>query len=247
VASKSPTVIDGLSSVRAVRRKGGSQGPKTRSTPTHLPAQGREPPTAEDPLPSRARIGHTVIPEKHEIVCYECGYAFTLPGKIVDTYCPKCRKILKVADYTIEGEWTKNLKTIGTIEIKPGAVVRDASLVALRIVLAGDIEQATVQWCHVLEMQAGAKFNLGSMLVHDVHIAEGATIRLRRKLTCRNIEVRGTLRAPVHPSGSLKIMPGGMFGGEFHGSRLIVEDGGAMKAKVFLGTAEEKRKKRDKR
>ena len=247
MASKSPTVIDGLSSVRAVRRKGGSQAARTRRTPTHLPAQNRKPSAQAEPLSAVARIGHTVIPQKHDIVCYECGYAFTLPGKIKDTYCPKCRKILKVENFTIEGEWTRDLKTIGTIEIRPGAVVRDASLVALRIRLAGDIERASVPWCRTLDLLPGARFDLGTLALRDLNIAEGATIRLKRKVTCRNLEVRGTLRAPVYPSGCLRIMPGGMFGGEFHGSRLIVEDGGAMSAKVFLAKPEVKRAKRDKR
>lgn len=248
VASKSPTVIDGLSSVRAVRRSGDApKGPRTRSTPARLPGQTRPPPDSTGSILESARIGHTVLPEKHDIVCYECSYAFRLQGKIKDTYCPKCRKVLKVADFTIDGEWSRDLKTIGTIEIKPGSVVRNASLTALHIVLAGDIEQAAVKWCQVLDLHPGAKLNLDSLSIRDLNVIEGATIRLRQKLTCRNVEVRGTLKAPAYLSGHLKILPGGMFGGELHGNRLIVEDGGAMKAKVFMSQPEAKQKKHDKR
>ena len=236
MASKSPTVIDGLSSVRAVRKSGRSSGDaRTRSSPKELP--GEKAHAKEDrPLPpDQARIVHTVMPAKYEIWCYECGYTFTIQGRIQDTLCPKCRKTLKAADYTIDKEWKKDIKTIGVLTVEKGGIVKGATLVAREIILTGDITEATVRACRRLELHTGAKFDLKKIDYQDLHIAPDAKISIRQKVTCRNVQVHGTLRAKASLDGCLTVAAGGSFRGEYQGPSLKVEDGGHLKAKLVLG------------
>jgi cytoskeletal protein CcmA (bactofilin family) len=224
--------------VRAVRKSGrASRKARTRDSPRELPGEKAHPRDHKPTPPAQARIGHTVMPAKYEIWCYECEYTFTMQGRIQDTYCPKCRKPLKVADYTIDKEWKKNIKTIGVLTINQGGVVRDATLIAREIILAGDIEGATVRACRRLELRAGAKFDIKAIELQDLHVASEARISIRRRVVCRNVQVDGTLRAKAYLDGCLTVAEGGSFRGEYHGPRLRVEDGGSLKARIFLGTS----------
>ena len=243
MAADKPTVIDGFTSVQAVRRTGkGSSVARTRPSRTKLPATQTDKRKKKPPVTRATRIGHTVMPAKYEIVCYECEYAFTVQGRIQNsTFCPKCRKRLRYSDHVVDSVWTEDLKTIGTIEVKPEGVIRNADLVAREIILAGRIENSRVRVTCRLEICSGAKIDLRTVELRNLLIRAGAQFSIRRKLVCNNLEVAGTLRSRAFVEEQAVIKRGGHLLGEIHSPSLIVEEGGGLSADVSIGSREKSR------
>lgn len=238
-------VIDGFTSVQAVRRAGRrSKGSRTRPSRSKLPAVEAKPEKKEKKkIRSKpaTRIGHTVIPAKHEIVCYECGYTFTLQGRIHKPLCPKCHEFLDMTDHTIDSEWTKTIKTIGTVELKAEGVLKGAELIARDVILAGDAKDGAIRACRRLELCPGARFDIANVRMRDLVIRSGGKFTLRRKIVCRDLEIEGNFNARVYTEGIVTVKTGGFLLGEVHGPHLIVEEGGGLKAKVVVGIRKEGR------
>ena len=230
---KVPQIIDGFSSVQAVKRSGKGAAPRTRASSTRLPAQPE--PRASKSTEGEARIGHTAVPVTHELVCYQCDYAFKIRGHIHYTFCPKCKKQLDMGDHTVDGRLSIDVKTMGNIEVKPDAVLDNVTLVAQNIVLAGDARLATLQATRRLELRPGAKVDLKTVSARDFLVGPDMTFSTRRKLRCRQLEVGGTLRANVQAEEVAVLRATAAFSGELYCARLEVEDGARISAALYLG------------
>ena len=234
MAKNDGSYIDGFSSVRAVRRaktRGPGSKPKSAEPRRPAPKPAAKPP---DGAAAQTRIGQTAMPARYDILCYLCGYAFVVQGNLKDTLCPKCHKFLDVGDHVIDSEWTRDLQTVGRIEVKPGGHVKGATLLARSIVLAGNIEEATIKNCQTLELRTGARFDPKGILASDIVVHETATLSVTQPLACRNLDIRGKLTAKVTTEGVVTIRPGGCLRGTLRGPHLVVEDGGGLLARVKL-------------
>ena len=238
--SQDPNVIDGFSSVQAARRaKGRGAAPRLRPATDALPRlQGAAP--APDPASAKpaARIGHTVVPDRHDICCFECAYSFVLTGRLHDTFCPKCHAEMKAEDITIETDWTRPVQTIGTVDIKPSATLKNVRVIAQNVVLAGNAEDSTLQVCGCLDLCAGARFNMDSISLRDLVVRRGGRFSIRSTVNCRDLTVEGDIKAKIYTEGTITVRPGGWLRGEVHGHRVNVEEGGGLSAKLFIGPDE---------
>jgi len=237
-----PSVIDGLASVRAAQHAGrGAQGPRLRPSRTRLPAADKPPEAPRKPRGSgpASRIGHTAIPPRNEIVCYVCGYAFVLQGKIEKTYCPKCRHMLEMKHFVLEDEVGGVIRTIGTIEITERAKIgADAELVGGRIVVAGDARPARLRAGLSVEIRPGGRLEMERTTAPDLIVAPGGRFASASPVSCRNLTVSGEARARFSVEGLALVRPGGALCGEIRGARLVVEEGGGLKARVSVAKSE---------
>ncbi len=234
-------MIDGFSSVQAIRRQDGvskKQDPasKPETATPHAPmGEGGGQSRSASSAGAAAHIGTTAMPTRHELVCYSCGYAFTVTGRLEKLFCSKCRTQLETGSVRIEGNWSEDVKTVGVVEILPQAVVKGATLTGTDIRIAGDVTDATLKPTRRLELADGAQVPLAVLRDQDLWICEGAELRMDGPVYCRNIEIYGLLRADLYPSGSVTIKPGGCLSGSLQSAHLIVEDGGGLLADVRVG------------
>lgn len=231
-ALRKSTEVDGLSLVRAIRhaREAGHEPPPSAAPP---PEKKPEPPA--DGKEREARIGRTALPPKNEIHCYECGYAFLQTGRLTTLLCPKCRKKLDQADYTIESECTESLRTTGNIRLAAGAVLKSGALVARDIVLAGEVEGGTVKAHRRLTIEAGATFDPDLLSAPDLTVESGAEFKFSGKRVFRSLEVAGVLDGHVAVGGLIHVRAGGHLKGRVQGAHLSIDDGGGLTADVEIG------------
>jgi cytoskeletal protein CcmA (bactofilin family) len=226
-------MIDGLTSVRAARHAGESgrrRRFKARPSQTRLPEK-KQPPPPDGKRPA-ARIGHTAVPQRNELLCYECGYAFVITGRIHNVICPKCHRKLLMEDLSIDSEWARDVKTIGNVAILKGGRLTGGSIVARDVILEGDARQATLQVGRRLELGAGARFDQARATFNELRVRAGARIVLRRAVDCGNIEVEGDLKADARCSGLVRVHAGGCLRGSLRAARLAVADGGGLMARL---------------
>ncbi len=231
-------VIDGFSSIQAVRRKSGdgSDGPRLRESSSKLPERHPGENEGQDTAPNKVRIGHTALPPKFEIVCYECSYEFTVTGRLHNVICPKCREQLEVGDYVVDGERTGAIKTIGSVTVKDGGALRGASVIAGDLILeGGTVEDSQVRACGCVQLGEGAYYRGASINTRDVLIRAGACVAFRGSLMCRQLDVEGDVKGRLSCEGAMTVHPGGVIRGEVVTEHLIVHDGGGLKAKVRVG------------
>lgn len=175
-----------------------------------------------------AAAGATAQPSRQHIQCLECGYQYNLTGRMAKTNCPKCRATLDLAGYTITDECREELKTLGAIRVKAGALVAGAHLVAREVIVAGRITGSAVEAFDFLVVQAGADFVRHEVRSFDLRIEAGAELSLIAPAVYRNVEVLGRLRARLYCTGVLTIRAGGFLAGDVYGEHLQVDDGGGL-------------------
>lgn len=226
--------MSGFDVVRAVKhvREGHGSAPPPPKKPPRAPP-GKPP---DDPGDSggRARIGKTAIPTKYEYVCYECGYRFTIAGKVRTLYCAKCRTVLNQADYTIDDRHDVSIVTAGTVRITPQGTWAGGTLTARDVILEGTHEGGSIKACHRLEIAPGAVFNLAGLEAEDLLVQDGAEIRTEGPVAFRNVILKGIMDAELEASGLVSIHAGGHFKGKLVAGHLNMEDGGGLTAEVRL-------------
>jgi len=231
-------VIDGFSSIQAVRRKKGgeSDGPRLRESSSKLPERQADEDNRGDAALKKARIGHTALPPKYEILCYECGYAFTVTGRLHNVICAKCREQLEVGDFVITEEHTDPIRTIGAVTVKDGGVLRGTNVIARDLVLEGGIVEDThVRACGCVRFGERAFYKDASINTRDVLIDVEAEVAFRGSLMCRRLDVKGDVKGRLSCAEAMTVHPGGVIRGEVVTEHLIVQDGGGLKAKVRIG------------
>lgn len=222
--------------MQAVRRaKNKPAGPRLRSPdapPPESPAQ-KKPETQGPPTPP-SRAAHTIVPVKHDIVCYECGYSHVITGHIHNRFCPKCKTALNMDDYTIDKPWSGTLRTIGVVQVTAGGEVLDGRIVARDLVLAGKALNGTIRVYGNLELCTGALLNAKNIDFKSVSVKQANEVVLDNDFKCQDINIAGSLRARIYSTGVVTIRAGGCLRGEVHGHHLVVEEGGGIIAKVFM-------------
>lgn len=234
VRSNKPKVIDGFSSIQAVRHSGHvPDKPRTRPSGTKLPDPAQKQKTNE-PGKSATRIGSTILPDKHDITCYQCGYEFLLTGKITTTFCPKCREQFDITNHVIDKTRSGIIRTIGTVEIKPEGLLQNTHITAGKVIIAGDARDSVINATSVLEICPGALFNMANITIKDLLIRNRSKVNIPQKVICRNLTVEGELKGRTFVCDSTVIKTNGYFKGKLITGRLLIEEGGGMSAELQI-------------
>jgi hypothetical protein len=175
------------------------------------------------------------MPEKFQITCYKCEYSFALQGRVVDNFCPKCHEKLQAKNVTIDKKWSKDIKTIGRVEIKKGAVIKDCSITTRDLMLADDASEAHLTVYNKLELSQGASFNIPDTKIRALVVLKKVSISLKGSVPCESLLVQGTLRATIKAAKSVTVEKGGFLKGNIVSPSLTVMDGAGLKAKLKIG------------
>ena len=233
---KAEEVVNSFTTLRAAQLAAGKGIQPHRTTPGEVrevaaPAKS----TDHEPAAGKVRVGHTAKPDRHDIVCYECGFSFFLAGQLKTAYCPKCRSILEATELTISGEWSGSLKTIGLVRIAPDGVVKEGGRIAANCVtLEGRIEGGKVDIFGKLRLCPGGRFVPEAVLVSDLVVAPGAVLKLEKELSLKRIEIAGEVHGKLRATGVVVVCSGGRMSGDIVSHHLVVEDGGIVNATVAI-------------
>ena len=226
--------MDGFAVVRGlaqVKHNGGMPPPGARRTAENL---SPHPPPAAMPQDS-PHIVKTIEPTKRTIRCFQCGYEFKLAGTTRTIYCPKCREKIDLGDYVIEGPWSEEIKTGGSVIIRPSGRLEHACIRAGNVILEGEMDaDSTLECTQWLELGGRAAPNPRQLTMRNLRIAAGREMKFKYKLQVNHLELLGTLEGDVEAAGLVSIRAGGHLKGTVRGAHLQVEEGGGLSARVFI-------------
>ncbi|MDI6775448.1 MAG: polymer-forming cytoskeletal protein [Verrucomicrobiota bacterium] len=223
-------MIDGFTSVQMVRRAA-----KRNRNGAPVPRDDAEATPAAEPFAGKigAKVTQTALPDRYDIVCYECGYAFVLTGHLRRTICPKCRAQLEAGATVAAKEYSGAARTIGTVHVKPAGVLKDAVVTARILIVEGDATGGTLR-CQQLQIGKGGRLALDRTTFRDLLIAGTAEFKPDAPVKCRALEVKGTIDADILAERVI-VRAGGLASGNLRAERLVVDDGGGLKATVCAG------------
>jgi len=227
--------FDVVRAVKHVRENQGSAPPPPKKPPKAPPEQPSDIPD-DSKSSTQARISKTAIPTKYEYVCYECGYRFTVAGKVRTLYCAKCRTILNQADYTIDKPHDVSIVTAGIVTITAEGTWTGGTLLARDVVLEGRLEDGSIKAVVRLEVGPAAAFSMSKVEAQDLLIRSGAEVKADVPMKFRNLELSGELDGELDATGLVTIHAGGFFKGKLKTGHLKVEDGGGLSADVEVGS-----------
>lgn len=228
-----PAVIDGLTSVRAAQRARTGRDRKPAAPNDRADAAGTSE-KPEQPVEAPARFHHTAKPKRFDIRCYHCGYSFPLHGRLRTVPCPKCRGELSAEEVVIEAERTRDIRTIGRIEVAPRGRLTGCTVTANHLILAGNARDATDIVCNTLTIRKGARYEASRIKARSICVDTQAHARFSKRITCRDLEVRGRVTGHVRADHAVCIRQGGLFTGTLHAYSLTIEDGGSLVATLDL-------------
>lgn len=188
------------------------------------------------PMPAIGAIGKTIQPTRRTIRCFECGYEFQLSGTVGAIYCSRCRARIELGDVTVTGEQREDIRTGGTVHVKPGGVVKaGVRIMAGNIILEGTLEPgASVTCTQWLEIGPGAVVSARQLDTRKLRVAKGAEVRFSGKLAVQHVEIHGLLEADLEAEGLISLRADGILRGTVRGSHLQVEEGATLEARMFI-------------
>ncbi|MEM7395733.1 MAG: hypothetical protein AAF492_25660 [Verrucomicrobiota bacterium] len=147
---KQSNLVHGVTTLHAIQRAAA-----TRPMPERRDIKQGE--TASEtietkPQPGSTGIGKTVVPTRIDLICPDCDYGFHINGRVKETTCPKCRGLIDLKDYRIEGVWNRPLRTGGRIEITERGIIEAGSYTASEILLNGKIESGSLSAYKCIEL-----------------------------------------------------------------------------------------------
>ena len=229
---RSTDIVDGFSVYKAAQRA----TTEPQSQP-QAPVTPPRPAPPDEPAKIGTHIGRTVLPTRHDIICYECAYEFQLTGKADTTFCPKCRKSLLLGDHQVKGAWTGELKTAGTVHITKDGCVKSGQIHANSVILEGTVEKGALHAFQWLELRGAALFDPAKMMSKDLRIGSGMNL-IVPDVEYRNVDVHGVLKSKILASGLVTVRASGLIEGAVTAPRFVVEEGGGVRAQIRIQPAE---------
>jgi len=249
---KKPLVMDGLALVRSMAHAaqagpakpplGGVHGEKRVEIPDRAESpSGIGKPQVRRTVGGGAGSGNpgnivkTTQPTRRTIRCFACGYECQMSGTTRAVYCSKCRAKIELGDVDIDGEWTRDVQTGGTVRIRPGACVAGAKIRAGNVILEGRLDgYASIECTQWLEMATPEPPRARQLDIRNLRVAAGTEWVPGTKLLVNHLEVHGTLEGNIEAEGAVHIFPGGHLKGALKSAHLQVEDGGGLSARLFV-------------
>ena len=234
MAEKRTKLMDGYSVVQSLAK---AQHDGALPKPgVHRPAENlsSHPPPAALPKDS-PHIVKTIEPTKRTIRCFKCGYEFKLAGTTRTIYCSKCREKIDLGDYVIDRPWSEEIKTGGSVIIRPTGRLENVRIWAGNMILEGGMdENSSIECTQWLELGGEANPHPRQLAMRNLRIAAGKEMRFKYKLQVHHLELLGTLDADVEATGLVSIRAGGHLKGAVRGAHLQVEEGGGLSARAFI-------------
>lgn len=199
-------------------------------TPEKPPAPARK----EKPRKKAQALTHTVRPTRHALLCYHCDEEFDVLGHHRFTLCPRCHKRVDVVDYTLEGEFDREVRTAGKVHIAAGAAVRGGSIKASQVSLDGAAEAGRIETIHLAVCAEGRINTAISLHFRDLSIGPGADVSFEQPLACRSLRVAGRLKAAAEIETGAVIEAGGDFEGRLAARHLRVDDGAGLRGDLVV-------------
>ncbi len=182
-----------------------------------------------------SHIGHTALPPKHKLVCFECSYKFEITGKIESIDCPRCRVPISLRDVVIDGEWSEDIKTGGTVTITANGIIKDCEVIAKQVFLAGKVSGASINAYQRLKLNPGGVYDSESIEAKALDVSAGFELELDDCEFFSEVDISGSLRATdLTVESLLTVRCSGSLSGKAKSRRLVVEEGGGLLAEVDI-------------
>lgn len=234
---KDTDFVGGFATLRAAQRHGlekryaSGQG---EDEPKDGKATDKGASASAAPRKTAGGIGRTTMPTQYQIVCYACGFGFTIRGRAEATQCPKCGARLGLKDETITGAFDQEITTAGKVTLAKSALMNGGTIIANDIKVEGIVKGGSLKAYKSLELAAGAVMPEDMIDAQHLIIGAGASFDFVTPRSFTDIQILGELKADLTATGQVHIGATGHFLGKLTAAHLTVDEGAGLNADLAI-------------
>lgn len=201
----------------------------------YLVPSRREP--SEKPAPAsglKQRFGDLIgaKPKPRVAQCFECSGSHEVSSTATSSTCKACGAYIDLQDYKVNGSFSRNIKTRGTIFVGTKGDLSSSKIICSEAVLHGKMRGNLYCEGPVTIRVEGKLF--GSIEAGPVIVEKGSDVQFARPLKAASLEVHGRMSGHVASGSHIIISRSGSLEGDVTATGFTVEKGGLYQGELTI-------------
>jgi cytoskeletal protein CcmA (bactofilin family)/DNA-directed RNA polymerase subunit RPC12/RpoP len=175
--------------------------------------------------PRRSLLKRLIYPARppRDVICFNCGHAFTAIAEAQSSQCPKCGGYVSLLDYDITEQWNRRIQTRGNVTIQKTGSVTGATVRCHHLTVLGELA-GSVECSGDLIIRSHGKI-IGTVQCRNLRVEKGARVEFLNPVTATTATIDGQVRGQISCSGSVTLEKRAQLHGLVRTSSLVVKAG----------------------
>ena len=202
--------------------------------PAYLSGATREQPAEAPGAGFKFRLGDLISnkPKQRVAQCFECHSAHEVSSTATSSTCKACGAYIDLQDYKINGSFSRNIKTRGTVYLGSKGDLSSSKIVCSEATLHGRMRGNLLCDGPVTIRAQGRLF--GTIEAGPVVVEKGSDVQFSRPLKVASLEVHGVLTGHVMSASHILISRTGSLEGDVTATGFTVEKGGIYQGELTI-------------
>ena len=164
--------------------------------------------------------------------CFECASSQEVSGNSHSTTCRACGAYIDLQDYKINGSFSRNIKTRGSIYLGPKGALSSSKIACTDAVIHGKMRgsmrcegKATIKYQGRLQ---------GSLETGSLVVEKGSDVVFSRPVKAGSVTIAGRMVGQIHSSSHIMIHKTGALEGAAIATGFNVEKGGCFEGELTI-------------
>ncbi len=179
-------------------------------------------PSAPPPRSFLMRLIYPVKPPR-DVLCFNCGHAFTAIAEAQSSQCPKCGGYVSLLDFDITEHWNRRIQTRGNVTIRKTGSVAGATVRCHHLTVLGELA-GSVECSGDLVIRSHGKI-IGTVQCRNLRVEKGARVEFLNPVTAVTANIDGQVRGQISCTGAVVLEKRAHLHGLVRTSSLVVKPG----------------------
>ena len=171
-------------------------------------------------------------PRQRTARCFECNSSHEVGSTAQSSTCKACGAYVDLQDYKINGSFSRNIKTRGTVYLSSKGDLSSSKIVCSQATLHGKMRgNLSCDGLVTLRMQGRL---LGSIEAGEMIIEKGSEVIFSRPLKASSVQVHGKMTGQILSDSHVTIFRSGSLDGAVDAKGFTVEKGGIFQGELTI-------------
>ena len=180
------------------------------------------------------RIGDLISnkPKQRVAQCFECHSAHEVSSTATSSTCKACGAYIDLQDYKINGSFSRNIKTRGTVYLGSKGDLSSSKIICSEATLHGRM-RGNLHCDGPVTIRAQGRL-FGTIEAGAVVVEKGSDVQFSRPLKVASLEVHGVLTGHVMSASHILVSKTGSLDGDVTATGFTVEKGGIYQGELTI-------------
>ncbi len=164
--------------------------------------------------------------------CFECSSWHEISSSAQSTTCKACGAYIDLQDYKINGSFSRNIQTRGTLFLGPKGDLSSSKIVCEQATLHGKMRGNLTCPGKVTVRVQGRLY--GSLEAGQLTVEKGSEVIFSRPIRASSVEVHGAMTGQIISDSHVTIFKSGSLDGAVDATGFTVEKGGCFQGELTI-------------